>query len=114
MRDAGNRIPEQLDPFPGEALADRHRDTGDVAARPAEARHDACLDRIGHAAKHDGDSCGCSLGSVCSGIPANHEHIDLQAQHLSDEIGKPLHPPCRVSRLFIQSTSDLSATGKAP
>ena len=50
-------LPEQLQPFPADAVFDRHK-TGGVATRPRQALHVAADNRIGGLYKHDRHGAG--------------------------------------------------------
>jgi hypothetical protein len=50
-------------------------------------------------AKHDGDGCRRPLGGQRTVWRPREKHVNLQSEHLSNELGKALDVPFRESRL---------------
>jgi hypothetical protein len=61
-----------------------------IAARPGQAGHQACLDRIAHMRHDDGDRAGGMLRRTTRLRPRRDDDIDLAVDELGRELAEPL------------------------
>src|SRR5215467_3467185 len=82
-----HHLPQQLDSLGPLLVPNINGDSGDIAAWPRQARHDAGLDRKGEDA--DNRNCGCCRleieGEVCGSA---NNHIRFVAHDVLSQIGK--------------------------
>ena len=69
--------------------------SGDVPARPVEARHDAGPDWVAAIDEDDGNGRRRRLGRQCRGIGVGHDHHDLAANQIGRQRGQSIVLPLR-------------------
>ena len=89
VREVGNDLPEQLQPFAFEVRRDRAQ-SGDIAAGPRQARHDAGADRIADRDHDHRDRRRRLLDGEGGGRARGHDHIHFRGEQFGDERGKAL------------------------
>ena len=102
VRYAGNprrNLLQQLHPLPEDFFSDQHGDSGDVASRPREARHDPGAYRITPSDHDDRNRLSRTLRHQrCCRRPDDHD-IYLEADKFGDQLGITLGLAVSVSVL---------------
>ena len=99
MRDVGGSFLEQLHPLSGEALADRHGDAGDIASRSREASDESQTHGIIAKTHDDRDGARRLFGGESPCGATDNEAVDLESDHLGNQLRKTLDLAVRKARL---------------